>query len=267
MSLSYQYTTTGNQNTECEQQNAEAVSECGCQNGAAPVAEAASVDCGCGCDCAPGMLGALRLLCHARFSALIDYSQFAFITDHFVLGTSLSCPDEVTTAYDNLTGPLAGELTEVSPSSCRRLGVSGQIYDAQPACSVTCRPDGPGFSASELSLCSIDAIAFGVVAAPVPAPTDPTTLTPYQQAKTLFYQTMHPGCPIRPITIRPTPCDSAPSPACTDLDCRRTVSLTAGPLVVGNVSMIGKIGGVYVLANDTDERFYFVCADSVDFVG
>ncbi|MCQ2419914.1 MAG: hypothetical protein MJ118_02130, partial [Clostridia bacterium] len=144
MSLSYQYTTTGGKSAECEQQSNEAVSECSCQNGSMPTAEAANVDCGCGCDCAAGLLGALRMLCHARFSSLIDYNQFAFVTDQFVLGTSISCPDEVTTGYDNLTGPLAGALTEVSPSACRRLGVSGQSYYAQPACSATCCPDGPG---------------------------------------------------------------------------------------------------------------------------
>ena len=71
-----------------------------------PRAEEADVDCGCGC--AAGMLGALELLCDPRLAPLVDYSQFAFFTPNFVLGTSLNCPDTATTAYDNLTGPLAG---------------------------------------------------------------------------------------------------------------------------------------------------------------
>ena len=290
MSPSNPYTTTNRpQACACEQQPTgcgcvqQEQESCGCQNpcfcrnpcvqsdcdcvcrSCPPVAQEADVS--CGCDCAGGLLGVLQLLCDERFSALIDYARFAFITDHYILGSSLSCPDRVATPYDNLTGPLAGELTDVSAQSCRRLGVAGQIYDPIPACALTCCADGPGFAATELSLCSVRAIAFSPIAEPTPVPADPDFLSPFQRARSLFYRALHPGCPVRPMNARPTPCDSAPSVSCTDLDCRRTLSLTAGPLVIGNAAMLGRLGDAYVLANDDSQRFYVVCADSIDFVG
>ena len=284
MSPSYQYTTTRPQSCGCEEEQtscgavqgtADAQNSCGCQNNCGcdcecqgccpPVAEEADVDCGCGCDCASGLLGVLQLLGDACFSSLIDYERFVFVTDHFVLGSSLCCPDEVDTPYDNLTGPLAGELTEVSENTCRRLGVSGQIFYAQPVCATACCPDGPGFDVSELSLCSVRAIAFGPIEEPVPAPADPEYLSPFQRTRSLLFRALHPGCPVRPITARPTPFGG--SVPCTGLDCRRTISLTAGPLLLGNVLMLGRLGDAYVLANDESQRFYIVCADAIDFVG
>ena len=107
-----------------------------------PRAEEADVDCGCGC--AAGMLGALELLCDPRLAPLVDYSQFAFFTPNFVLGTSLNCPDTATTAYDNLTGPLAGEFVSIKPCTCDDLEVSGQIYYPIPVCAAdSCCASGP----------------------------------------------------------------------------------------------------------------------------
>ena len=99
-----------------------------------PRAEEADVD--CGCNCAAGMLGALELLCDPRLAPLVDYNQFAFFTPNFVLGTSLNCPDAATTAYDNLTGPLAGEFVSIKPCTCDDLEVSGQIYYPIPVCAA-----------------------------------------------------------------------------------------------------------------------------------
>ena len=299
MSPSYNYTTTRSQNCGCEseqnvcgcqqdnceqnvcgcQQDNNEQNVCGCQqdNCEQNVCGCQQDNCEqnvCGCqqdnfcsDCAAGLFGVLQLLSNACFSPLIDFARFAFVTDHFVLGSSLSCPDEVSAPYDNLTGPLEGELTDVSAESCRRLGVSGQIYYPQPVCAIGCCQDGPGFTAAELSLCSIRAIAFGVIEEPVPVPANADVPSRFQRARSLLFQALHPGSPVRIITDRPSPFEAARSMTCSDLDCRRTISLTAGPLLLGNVIMLGKIGDVYVLANDEDERFYFVCADSIDFVG
>ena len=101
----------------------------------------------CGCGCAAGMLGALELLCDPRLAPLVDYSQFAFFTPNFVLGTSLNCPDTATTAYDNLTGPLAGEFVSIKPCTCDDLEVSGQIYYPIPVCAAdSCCAAGPAFN-------------------------------------------------------------------------------------------------------------------------
>ena len=45
------------------------------------------------------------------------------------------------------------------------------------------------------------------------------------------------------------------------------MSLTAGLLALQNVTLLGTVGNVLVLCNDADERLYFVCVNSVQFVG
>ena len=224
-----------------------------------PRAQEADVDCGCGC--AAGMLGALELLCDPRLAPLVDYNQFAFFTNNFVLGTSLSCPDTATAAYDNLTGPLAGEFVSIKPCTCDDLEVSGQVYHAMPVCTTdACCASGPAFPADSVSLCSLTAVAFTV-------PESTTQDETYTQLKSLLWQALHPGRPPVGTTTTPvmkaTPCD------CTDrnLSGRRTVSVAAGPLLVANATVLGSVGEVLVLANDTNRRIYYVCQGSVSFSG
>ena len=47
----------------------------------------------------------------------------------------------------------------------------------------------------------------------------------------------------------------------------RRVSLVAGLLVLNDVTLLGTVGNVLVLANDNDNRLYFVCVNSVQFIG
>ena len=223
-------------------------------------AEEADIDCGCGC--AAGLVGALQLLCDPRFAALIDFSGFTFVTDHFVLGSSLRCPAAAATAYDNLTGPLDAEFVRINPNSCERLEVAGQVYYPVPVCedpAVPCCPTGPGLTAGEVALCSLIAVAFTVV--PFPGAESPAEA--YQQAKLQFWQALHPGAaPMPSMPARPTPCDSTDDA----ISGRRTVSLTAGPLLVANAAVLGSVGDVLVLANDEQNRFYYVCSSAVDIL-
>ena len=46
----------------------------------------------------------------------------------------------------------------------------------------------------------------------------------------------------------------------------RQVSLVAGPLVLNEATLLGNVGNVLILANPTDDRIYFVCANSVQFI-
>lgn len=224
---------------------------------ALPSAEEANVD--CGCPCAAGMLGALELLCDPRLAPLVDYNQFAFFTDHFVLGTSLSCPDSLTTAYDNLTGPLAGELVSIKPCTCDDLEVSGQVYYPIPVCSdTTCCESGPAFTAENVSLCALTAVAFTIASDTSDADTT------YNELKRLIWQALHPGRPPLPGTapvVKATPCDCAAS----NLAGRRTASVAAGPLLVANAAVLGSVGDVLVLANDTNRRIYYVCQSAISF--
>ena len=47
----------------------------------------------------------------------------------------------------------------------------------------------------------------------------------------------------------------------------RRVSLAAGLLVLQDVALLGTVGNVLVLSNDCDNRLYFVCVNSVQFIG
>ena len=234
--------------------------------GERPVAPAteADISCGCGCSCAPGLVAALQLLCRPRFAALTDYKQFAFVTRDFVLGSSLNCPASVTTPYDNLTGPLDGEFVKITPNSCENLEVSGQIYYPNPLCTggteAPCCAEGPYFDADSVRLCSLTAVAFGVAET-----TDfPSAEAAYNELAKLFYQATHAGCGPAPTPpAKPTPCDRSSD----DLAGRGTVSVTAGPLVVGNASVLGEIGDVVILGNSEDHLFYFVCRSAAGFIG
>ena len=261
--------TTRPQNCGCE--SCGCCSDCQCRPQRPcppPPLQAVEADIDCGCGCAAGLVGALQLLCDPRFASLIDFAGFTFITDHFVLGTSLSCPAADAASYDNLTGPLDAEFVKITTNSCERLEVAGQVYYPIPACAAPvepvdraapCCPTGPGFTAGEISLCSILAVAFTVV----PFPGDTGLAEAYQQAKLQFWQALHPGYSSMPsMPARPTPCDSTDDA----ISGRRAVSLTAGPLLVSGAAVLGSVGDVLVLANDTDSRFYFVCNSSVDIL-
>ena len=47
----------------------------------------------------------------------------------------------------------------------------------------------------------------------------------------------------------------------------RTSTVAAGPLVVENSAILGQLGDVLVMANSTDSRFYFICANKIDYMG
>lgn len=227
-----------------------------------PPAQEANVSCGCAC--APGLVAALQLLCDPRFAPLTDYKQFAFITDHFVLGSSLNCPATAATPYDNLTGPLDGEFVAITPDSCKNLEVSGQLYYPIPICTgqteTPCCADGPYFNTDEVALCSLVAVAFGVS----PYPTETGLQDAYDQLKRQFWQATHAGCGPMPTTpIKPTPCDHSEG----TLAGRSTISITVGPLIIGNARVLGALGDVLILANDSDHLFYYVCQSAAGFIG
>lgn len=237
---------------------------CGCAQeppcpAEAPVcAEPSQIDCGCAC--AAGMSAALQLLCDARLAELTDFSQFAFITGGFVLGTSVRCPERCTSAYDNLTGPLAGEFVRITPCTCDNLEVSGRIYYPVPVCSSECCcACGAAFDAHEVALCALKAVAFGAAEGACCAETEQN----YQQLKTLLWQALHCSSCAPPVPGKATPCDAAGN----GIRSRRTLSVTAGPLLVANAAVLGSVGDVVALANDADRRFYFICDSSVDFIG
>lgn len=248
-----------------QSQSYRTTSRCGCGCDSQPVltspvcSEPEQIDC-C-CPCAAGMSAALQLLCNAQLAELTDFEQFAFLTDGFILGTSLNCPKGCQSTYDNLTGPLAGKFTRITPCTCENLEVEGTLYYPVPICDCeSCCAHGVAFATKEVALCAIKAVAFSAVEGDCCAQTEQN----YQDLKSLLWQALHCGsCGCSAPAAKATPCDEKNG----GIERRRSISLTAGPLLVANAAVLGTVGDVVVLANDCDRRFYFVCDSAVDFVG
>lgn len=130
----------------------------------------------------------------------------------------------------------------------------------------------PNLSVSEVSLCSLRAIAFSSAGS-----TAEQQAYNYQAAKQALLQILRPKCPppCKPCTPpRPKPCTV---PSCCEnkgilssLDrcgMAHTVSLTAGNLMLVGATLLGTIGNALILSNDAQSRFYFVCAEQVEFIG
>ena len=132
------------------------------------------------------------------------------------------------------------------------------------------------FTANQVNLCQLDAVVIQAAAA-----TAEGDLTAEEVAARNF------RCIRSLLAQRLTPCGSpcgqtACSCACDGRDCccaagllsalaqnnlSRRVSLTAGLLVLRNAQLLGTVGNVLVLANESNNRLYFVCVNSVQFIG
>ena len=256
-----------------------------------------------GCCCKQSFRAALGLLCDEQLSSLLDFDAAAFITNTYTAGTSLAggkpsaaggagddaaqtgaddaadaaaggkpnpyppprpCPCN---ASDNL-GNLSGSFRRFAPCSCDLLDIDAQLYT----------PGGKGcsFAATQVSLCQLDAVVIqgADACAEGDLTADEVTARNFRCLRTRLAQRLN-------------PCGSscgqtACSCACDGRDCccaagllstlaqnnlSRRVSLAAGLLLLQNVTLLGSVGNVLVLANDCDNRLYFVCVNSVQFIG
>ena len=129
----------------------------------------------------------------------------------------------------------------------------------------------PNVKVSEVSLCALDAIAF-----------EPAGVTPeqkaanYQTAKQVLLQILRPKCPppchpCQPPRPKPcvVPCGCKNNGILSSMDrcgMAHTVSLTAGHLLLVGAALLGSVGNALILASDADHRFYFICAEQVEFL-
>lgn len=130
----------------------------------------------------------------------------------------------------------------------------------------------PQIDADEVSLCSLTAIAFEAA-----GPEGGIQDANYRALRQLLSQMLRPSCPppCPPCTPpKPQPCTVPEGCKNTGIlasldrcGMARNLSLTAGPLLLRDVSLLGAVGDVLVLANDEDGRIYFVCGENVEFVG
>lgn len=129
----------------------------------------------------------------------------------------------------------------------------------------------PNVNISEVSLCSLDAIAFESAGA-----TAEQQAVNYQTAKQILLQILRPKCPppcrpCQPPRPKPcvVPCNCQNNGILSSMDrcgMAHTVSLTAGHLLLVGATLLGTIGNTLILSNDAENRFYFICAEKVEFL-
>ena len=196
------------------------------------------------CPCGEDLRKALELICCPQLRSLVDFDTFAFITDFYVLGTALTAPDATTAPGDNLDDPAATYVC--GGDSCETVTVSGTLYPpvvggAALAPTVT-----------QAALCQLTAVSFEA------AEVDESAEANFQTISQTLGQLLRPH--------RPVECCSV-ADALTTAAAVRASTVAAGPLIVQNSTILGQIGSVLVMANSTDSRFYFICANSIDFMG
>lgn len=244
-----------------------------------------------GCCCKESFRAALGLLCDQQISSLLDFDAAAFITDTYVAGAALSCkehsghgpckeaeaedegrhrhpyPPCPCSASDNL-GPLSGSFRRFALCNRDLLDIEAELHTAG-------RKDCD-FTATQVSLCKLDAVVIqgAKACAEGELSAEEVTARNFRCLRQLLAQRLN-------------PCGAACgenwcSCACDERDCccaaglldtlarnnlSRRVSLAAGLLLLRNVQLLGTVGNVLVLANDCDNRLYFVCVNSVQFIG
>lgn len=174
----------------------------------------------------------------------MDTATFAFVTDNYILGTPIGAAPDGTAPSDNLTAPAATFVC--GGDNCESLTVSGTLYPATP--------DGAALATlvSQVALCRLGAIAFDATE------TGDGATANFQTISQFLGQRLRPKKPQECTTI---------AEALTGAAAVRASTVTVGPLVVQNSAIIGRVGDVLVMANSTDNRFYFICANKVDFMG
>ena len=278
----------------CGQDNCCQPMICCCQPAPMPAPKPPQVD--EGCCCKQSFRSALGLLCDQQLSNLLDFDKAAFLTDAYTAGAALTggkssdgkepkphgegdgktpcrpdppAPVDPNRPSDNL-GKLTGSFRRFAPCTCDLLDIKAKLYTAaEKSC---------GFTANQVSLCHLDAVVIQGAGAAAKG-----DLFAGEEAERNFRclcdrlaQRINPAGDVCAQGSCPCSC------ACDGRDCccaagllstlaqnnlSRRVSLTAGLLVLKNVTLLGTVGNVLVLCNDADERLYFVCVNSVQFVG
>ncbi len=209
------------------------------------------------CPCRYGFVQSLQMLLRTGLSSLVDFQSFAFVTPEFLVGATLVAPTATTGPYDNLSADFTGTFNRFTQCACNDIDASGPV-------NLPVVGDGTtGLTVSRLSLCDLLAVAFTVT-----GDTAETLTANYQAARTLFQTLLQRRPPIGPdYPPYPDPCCTPCCPGAPDFGMGGTVSLIVGNVVLANVTVLGQIGGVLVLANDAAQRFYFVCGQDAISVG
>ena len=235
--------------------------DCGCTASESVLALESAGDDVCTC-CKASMRAALRLFCCNAISDLVDFDSFAFISDTNYVGTT---PVTIGTETSDNLGGFEGSFRRFSPCSCDLLDITGTVYT----------PSGLTVAVTQANLCTLTAIAFELLPAPEETSggccCEETDLSRFRRVRNLLQRAL-PSMP-QPCGECAVQCDCTDDCCCTDgvisalsgAAMNNRATLSAGLLSLQNVNVLGSIGSVLVLANETQGRFYFVCANKVDF--
>lgn len=215
------------------------------------------------CCCKASMVEALRLLCGSELAALVDFDAFFFLTDSLAVGSPLNVP---CSKPDNIECPEAS-FRRFSPCNCDLIDVDGDAYFAIPGDGCTALED-----VEQLSLCSVKAVAFDLED---PECSESCEDAIYRRAVRLLRRA------IRSEDGSTGSCASCGSHCdCDDCCCdeglltelatrnlSRQVTLTVGPLILQDVTVLGSVGSVLVLASEEEQRIYFICVSQVEALG
>ena len=214
------------------------------------------------CCCKMGMAQALRLLCDPELSELIDFEAFAFLTCDLAVGGQTVAAGAATAAQDNIP-VLGASFRRFSPCNCDLLEIDAPVYPSVPGAGLLFG------SVSQVSLCAVKAIAFGVEAVAEGGVEDPAAA--FRRASRLLRRRLSSvgtpsGCGACQAHCD---CDNCCCAAgiLTELSARnlsRRATLVTGTLVLQNVTVLGSVDGTLVLANDEQNRFYLVCAEAIE---
>ena len=219
------------------------------------------------CCCKKSFRAALELLCDERLSSLLDFDTSAFVTNTYVAGATLEAAPTATPA-DNLSADLTGSFRRFSPCSCDLLDVDAPVHNTAGNTVLT---------ATQVPLCQLDAVVLQGAAAEAEGDltADEVTARNFRCLRQRLAQRLTP-CNTCGHGKEHCSCDYDEENCCcaegllktlAQNNLSRRVSLVAGLLALTGVTLLGTVGSVLVLANDTDRRLYFVCVNSVQFVG
>lgn len=240
--------------------------------------DAETSGCGCGwdcgqnvpetmptCCCKASMVKALRLLCNSELASLVDFNAFFFLTNSLAVGSPLTVP--TTDDPDNIE-ELTASFRRFSPCNCDLVDVDGTAYFAIPGGDASTALEG----VEQLSLCSLKALAFELITIEDP---DESEGASYRRALRLLRRAIRTengttsSCSIcgAHCDCDNCCCDTGILAELASRNLSRQATITAGPLVLQNVTVVGAVGSVLILANEDEERVYFVCVSQIEALG
>ena len=184
------------------------------------------------CGCADDFRTLLGIICGPQLRGLVDFTAFGFITDQFLMGTTVEDPTVGTTPGDNL-GTLSGSYV-CGSAGCDAIAASGDLALAAVGATPVAVP------VTQVALCRLDAIAFSVVG-------DADADANFQTLTQTLGQLLEPR--------KNTCCDSVAG-SLLGAAAARSATVTAGPLAVFNSAVLG---------HDNDLNAGSVADGEVDF--